>query len=57
MSTDKYQSPDWDEEDRVHNWRNYVSDELRAMWGTFTPEQRSAIGRSAEEQASREEWD
>ena len=54
---DEYQTPNWGAAGRVHDWRNYVSDELRAMWRTFTPAQQTAIGKNAEEAASREEWD
>lgn len=50
-------APDWESGGRVHNWKNYVSEELRAMWSTFTVEQRGAIYRSAEESAGREEWE
>lgn len=52
-----YINPEWDRVWKVHNWRNYITDELRAMWDTFTPEQKLAIARMAEEQASREEWE
>lgn len=52
-----YLNPKWDEADRVHDWRNYISEELRAIWDTFTPEQKRAIAKSADEQASRETWD
>ncbi len=27
--------PKWNEEDRVHNWRNYVTDDLKEIWETF----------------------
>lgn len=52
-----WKDPKWAEQHRVHNWRNYISDELRAMWQTFPDEQKRAIAKSAEERASHEEWD
>jgi hypothetical protein len=52
-----YQNPMWSEQGRVHNWRNYISDKLKAMWDTFTDEQKAAIAESADESAMREEWD
>jgi hypothetical protein len=52
-----YLNPNWDEAGRVHDWRNYISAELRGMWNTFTPEQKKAIAESAEETASREDWE
>ena len=54
---EQYVNPDWDYYGRVHEWRNYIDDELRAIWDTFTEEQRIVIGRSAEKSASNEEWD
>ena len=53
----RYLSPQWEDAGRAHDWRNYVSDELRAMWDTFTDAQKIAIGRSADESASEEVWD
>lgn len=52
-----YFEPNWDEEQKAHNWRNYINDRLRAMWSTFTDEQRAAIAESAQERADCEEWD
>lgn len=49
--------PDWAREWRVHNWRNYITDELKEMWDTFTDAQKLAIARMAEERASAEDWD
>jgi hypothetical protein len=57
MNDEQYQNPDWDAGSHVHNWRNYISDEVQAMWLTFTPEQRAALGRQAQTQAENEEWD
>lgn len=42
---------------RVHEWRNYISEEVRALWPTFNDEQKIAIARSADDLAGREEWD
>lgn len=53
-----YLEPKWDvPRPRVHQWTTYISDELREMWPTFTPEQRAAIARNAAAIASDEEWD
>lgn len=49
--------PNWEIGGRVHNWRNYINDDLREMWHTFTIEQKRAISKNADEQASDEEWD
>lgn len=50
-------NPDWDKAGRVHDWRNYVNQELRDLWPTFTEEQRQAIKQNADEIASCEEWE
>lgn len=52
-----YLEPQWDIQDRVHNWRNYITDEVIAMWPDFTPEQRAALARQADEIAMAEDWD
>ncbi len=31
-------APDWGNAGRVHEWKNYISDEVQAMWDTFTDE-------------------
>lgn len=41
----------------VHEWRTYISKEVAAMWSTFTPEQKQALARQAQELADREHWD
>jgi len=50
-------APDWASAGRVHEWKNYVSEEVQSMWGTFTDVQKQALARQAEDNASKEEWD
>ena len=52
-----YKDPRWDVCERVHCWRNYISNNLREIWDTFTDEQKAAIAESADDAASMEEWD
>lgn len=52
-----YANPDWEKARRVHEWKNYVSERLQAVWHTFTDEQKQAIAESADDVASAEEWD
>lgn len=52
-----WRNPQWDAATRVHDWRNYVNDELRAMWHTFSDEQQHAIAKNADDIAGREDWD
>ncbi len=49
--------PDWYARGKVHDWRNYVSKEVRDMWFTFTEVQCQALARQAQKQADKEEWD
>lgn len=48
---------DWGAGGKVHNWRNYVGKNVRAIWGSFNAGQKIAIARDADELASREDWD
>ncbi len=52
-----WKSPNWDECDRIHDWKNYISDKMRAIWDTFTDEQKQAIAESAQGAANSEQWD
>ena len=52
-----WSDPQWDEARSVHDWRNYINDELRAIWHTFTDEQKQAIRNNADEFAAAEEWE
>ena len=47
----------WDNPERVHDWRDYVTDTVRGMWGTFSDAQKKAIQAMAQEMADKEEWD
>lgn len=49
--------PNWKNTQRVHDWKNYISEELQAAWNTFTLYQKSIIAANAQEQASGEDWD
>lgn len=44
-----YVCPRWDTASARGDWKNYVSEELRAMWHTFTVDQRAAMARNAED--------
>ena len=50
-------NPKWEEAGKVHDWRNYVGERTKAIWHTFTQEQRRAIALDADDSASNEEWD
>lgn len=52
-----HENPEWEKAGRVHEWKNYIHDDLRHAWHSFTPEQRKLIAQNAQEQADQEEWD
>lgn len=49
--------PEFDKATLVHDWRNYVPEEIRAVWGQLSKETRAAVFLMADRQASCEEWD
>lgn len=52
-----WREPDWDKYERIMCWRNYVSEDLKAIWYTFSDVQKYLIAKNADEIAGREEWD
>lgn len=50
-------SPNWDSASKVHDWMNYINDELREAWPSFTEEQQRIIAANAQEIADQEQWD
>lgn len=47
----------WNDGGRVHNWRNYVGEHVRALWDQMSDQQKIAIALDADCFASREEWE
>ena len=52
-----WSGPEWGVEDRIHNWRNYASDELKTEWPKLSGKQRMIIAAMLKEMASNEHWD
>jgi hypothetical protein len=56
-----YREPEFErfdaQEKHVHEWLSYISPALRALWPSFTHEQKAAIAANAERLASNEHWD
>lgn len=50
-------NPKWEETGRVHDWRNYISDDIADEWDTFTERQKFLLATQARETARNEEWD
>lgn len=54
----EYVSPDWTPPVKyVHDWRRYISDEMKEAWHTFSFDQKRMIYNSAKELAEDEHWD
>lgn len=51
-----WENPQWNEYHRVHNWRNYVSNDVKEIWNTFTDTQKLLLAQLFEELAGNEEW-
>ena len=47
----------WHDIGKVHDWRNYVPEDVKRMWRTFDDCQRDAIQAMAQEVADKEVWD
>lgn len=52
-----FDNPDWKDAGRVHDWRNYASDDLRALWPELPEKHQAIIAASLQDAADREEWD
>lgn len=50
-------NPNWRNTHKVHDWRNYISEEVRNMWETFNEQQKIALMNQANQQAECEDWD
>ncbi|WP_228745558.1 recombinase RecA [Klebsiella quasipneumoniae] len=57
ITPEDYFSPDWENKEKVHDWKNYASDGLIRIWGDFTLEQKLVIAQSLQKAADLEEWE
>lgn len=49
--------PDFKNAGKVHDWRNYVPDEMKNNWNKLTDRERMIIIIICDEIASQEDWD
>lgn len=42
-----FSAPDWSDDSRVHNWKNYIGDWMKAHWWSFSEEQKAHIAGNA----------
>lgn len=52
-----HETPDWDSRSRCHDWKNYVTDALKAIWESFSPEQKRVVADALQQVADEEVWD
>lgn len=52
-----WEHPKWEERERIHNWRNYVSEDLKNHWENLSDTTKQVVSANLEDIASREEWD
>lgn len=57
VDADEANEPDFEHARRVHDWRNYIPEHLRAMWPRLSEEARITAMLVAIPIADREEWD
>lgn len=50
-------SPEWERATKVHDWRNYASEDIQRLWPTFNEEQKFAIVDMLDALAGQEYWD
>lgn len=50
-------NPRFDEARRVHDWRNYVGERTRSIWGGLSDQHKIAIARDADDRAGNEDWE
>jgi len=49
--------PEFKKADKVHDWRNYIPDELRGIWDDLPDVTKLVAYYFAEQQAHNEEWE
>lgn len=52
-----WKEPDWDEDNRVHNWKNYATAELIEIWNSLHDYQKKVIAVALDRVASNEHWE
>ncbi len=66
LTSDKYLSedykkdiknPNFENKGRVHNWRNYIDDEIKSLWYLLSEDAKLIAYIQAKRSAYNEEWD
>ena len=51
-----WNAPKWELSNEVNNWRNYVSDDLKINWSSFSGRNQLILAANFKEISSREKW-
>jgi hypothetical protein len=51
-----WKHPEWDVQERVHNWRNYVSEQLQNHWENMTDATKQIVAANLQNVADNEDW-
>ena len=49
--------PEWHNVHKAHDWKNYVTDDLKNVWSTFSQIQTILIAEALQKIADAEEWE
>lgn len=51
-----FNNPNWNEKEKAHDWKNYVTPEVEKLWYTFNMRQRELLAINFQNIANDEEW-
>ncbi len=52
-----YLQPNWNAPKRIYEWKNYIPQEQKDMWSTFSDRQKAIFAKDADKKAMNESWD
>lgn len=54
---DMLNNPQWENTQRIHDWRNYIPQEIRKLWDSLSEDSKMMAYYIAEEVATKEDWE
>jgi len=57
MDEESYKTPNWENANRCHDWKNHVPTFIKDEWHLFDEPTQLAMSKWAKELADEEEWD
>lgn len=52
-----WNNPDWGNPNKCHDWKNYIANDVKVLWDTFTDVAKQALASNFDSIASQEDWD